>query len=146
MVACEEVDGDIGEFISVQGLAELPWRFVGYYLCPGAEPRRALEDAERRGAWLLKMMCDYQDALSLEQLESLRMLVTAPDYTMRTLSSYLPAAAAFDLLNGLFYEWARDDEDIHVAKEYMDLVHSLYQVIFHNSLQCYYFVMGAIIL
>jgi hypothetical protein len=97
------------DYIYSEKLHSLPWRFVGYYLCPGAWPRRDLgrcSEEQATGRTLLTMLCRHQDAYSLEQLESLRLLVAAPDYALTALATLLPFAATLDLL-----EAAMEDSD-----------------------------------
>jgi hypothetical protein len=74
----------------------LPWKLAGYVMCPGAAPSPHAT-GDTNGECLITNMCEHQSMLSLEQLESLRMLVAAPVYTIDALATILPPAAALDL-------------------------------------------------
>jgi hypothetical protein len=94
----ELVDIDLDPRIKVEAMAKLPWKFVGFYLCPAAEVNpQTPSDAD--GRRLLSILCDHQRVYALEQLESLQMLVAAPDYTLRKLVTYLSPALMNELLD-----------------------------------------------
>jgi hypothetical protein len=106
-----------GELTSVVGatriqpsaLENLPWKLAGYVLCPGAAPN-PLATGDLDGEYLIATLYEHQSMLSLEQLESLRILVTAPVYTIDALAAYLPPAAAFDLQEGARKDVSDPDE------------------------------------
>jgi hypothetical protein len=137
-VACEQVDTDQDSFLCVPGLDSLPWRFVGHFLCPGAEHNAKLlqctASVKSEGASLITTLCHHQDTYTLEQLENLKMLVGAPDYTLDTLCTYLPAAAALDLLCGAMRQEVRDDNEMYILRSFKKLVLAFKKVICHMYL------------
>jgi hypothetical protein len=110
-------------------LENLPWRLDGYLLCPGAEvqPR---EKSDELGLQLIATLCAHQSILTLDQLESLRVLVTATEYTWDALVAYLPPAAAIELQYGARLDLL-DEDEWDIIMDYYYSVEELAQVRAH---------------
>jgi hypothetical protein len=92
----ELVEDDEDTYIKVGAMAKLPWKFVGYYLCPAAE-RKPKTPSDADGRRLLSLLCRDQSFYALEPFESLKMLVTVPDYSLRKLVTSLSPAEMAEL-------------------------------------------------
>jgi hypothetical protein len=94
----ELVEDDEDTYIKVEAMAKLPWKFVGYYLCPAAEVNpQTPSDAD--GRRLLSLLCRDQSFYALEPFDSLKMLLAAPKYTLRKLVTSLSPAEMAELLD-----------------------------------------------
>jgi hypothetical protein len=119
-VAGEDISIRCDSYVLSPALESLPWKFVGYFLCPGAQ-RNPLAAADPDGEFLIKTLCELQDIFSLEQLESLRTLAAAQDYSLRALAARIHPVAALNL-----YGAALRDEN---ASERMWLLGNMSQLV-----------------
>jgi hypothetical protein len=121
------------EYVLSDAMHSLPWEFVGYYFVAGAKPRpmpQERDEARRAllavGHYLLTVLYHHQSTYTLEQLESLKMLVAAPEYTLRALATVLPAAAALDLADAALDD-CNTPEEISSLAAFIMLVEELDQ-------------------